>query len=365
MGKNLNRWIGAYITQEVKSIFKEKIKTGPVHIMFACVDHYEPDWGKANLQTQKNRVKRWVREYPELVTKHKDSDGQHPKHSFFYPAECYVKENLELLEGLCHKGYGEVDIHLHHEDDTEENLLAQLEKAKKDFLSHGFLGQRKLSGQLHYAFIHGNWCLNNSRSDGRWCGVNDESRILKETGCYADFTFPSAPSETQPKKINSIYYTRSSSQKPKTHNKGIRVKVGKHQQSDLMLICGPLTLNWKRRKAGIFPRIENAEIAGVNPPTPDRVDLWVNQHISVEGKEDWIFIKVHTHGAVEKNSEVLLGAPMDQMYSDFETRYNDGQNYCLHYVTAREMYNIVKAAEAGETGNPHEYRDYLIERRFK
>src|SRR5262249_32297077 len=32
----------------------------------------------------------------------------------------------------------------------------------------------------------------------------------------------------------------------------------------------------------------------------------------------------------------------------------------LHFVTAREAYNIVKAAEAGHSGNPNDYRDYLI-----
>ena len=32
----------------------------------------------------------------------------------------------------------------------------------------------------------------------------------------------------------------------------------------------------------------------------------------------------------------------------------------LHYVTTREAYNIAKAAEAGKSGNPNDYRDYII-----
>ena len=43
-----------------------------------------------------------------------------------------------------------------------------------------------------------------------------------------------------------------------------------------------------------------------------------------------------------------------------ESKYNYGVNYKLHYVTAREAYNIVKAAEAGKAGNPGEYRDFVI-----
>ena len=39
-------------------------------------------------------------------------------------------------------------------------------------------------------------------------------------------------------------------------------------------------------------------------------------------------------------------------------KYNDGRHWVLHYVTAREMYNIAMAAIDGKTGNPNEYRDY-------
>jgi hypothetical protein len=50
------------------------------------------------------------------------------------------------------------------------------------------------------------------------------------------------------------------------------------------------------------------------------------------------------------------------MFSYLETRYNDGSDWRLHYVSAREMYNIVKAAEAGRAGDPGQYRDFLIPR---
>ena len=46
--------------------------------------------------------------------------------------------------------------------------------------------------------------------------------------------------------------------------------------------------------------------------------------------------------------------------SYLERRYNDGENFILHYVTARELYNLVKAAKAGRQGDPEEYRDYLV-----
>ena len=47
-----------------------------------------------------------------------------------------------------------------------------------------------------------------------------------------------------------------------------------------------------------------------------------------------------------------------------ERNYNDGVRYKLHYVTAREAYNIVRAAEDGKTGDPDAYRDYDISHPF-
>ena len=68
---------------------------------------------------------------------------------------------------------------------------------------HGLLSRDRYTGEVGYGFIHGNWALDNSRPDGRMCGVDNELDVLRETGCYADFTLPSAPSPTQTRKINS------------------------------------------------------------------------------------------------------------------------------------------------------------------
>ena len=129
-----------------------------------------------------------------------------------------------------------------------------------------------------------------------------------------------------------------------------------------MMIQGPLGLNWQRRKFGIFPRIEDAEVHRVAPPTPQRVDLWIRAHVHVKGRPEWCFVKIHTHGAQEGDMDTLLGNAVDEMYTYLEQHYNDGSRYVLHYVTAREMYNMVKAAEDGHAGNPHEYRDYILRR---
>ena len=166
---------------------------GSRHVFLCVADHYEPDWGQAVDSKRMERVMRWVRDYPRSIAGFADSLGRPPQHTFFFPLEEYRPRLLEKLAVLVHGGYGEVEVHLHHDRDTSENLRARLEWFKRELHDRHGLLQRDATGQIRYGFIHGNWALDNSRCDGRWCGVNDELSILRETGCYADFTMPSAP----------------------------------------------------------------------------------------------------------------------------------------------------------------------------
>ena len=56
--------------------------------------------------------------------------------------------------------------------------------------------------------------------------MNDEIRVLRETGCYADFTYPSAPGPTQPPTINTIYYATGRPDRPRGHDRGVAVGRG-------------------------------------------------------------------------------------------------------------------------------------------
>lgn len=358
--RNMLHWLPSYITQYFYR--NKKNPDGITHVMFCFVDHYEPQWKNPNnIDLERKRVDRWFDQYPKMADKFKDADGYSPKHSFFYPEEEYREEHLAKLSDMCYRGYGEIEIHLHHENDTSENLTQSLTNfAKVLHENHGALPVDPETGQIKYAFIHGNWCLDNSHPNGEWCGVNDELIVLNKTGCYVDLTFPSAPSPTQPKTINSIYYAKDNPEKPKSHDTGKKLKVGGKAWGDLLLINGPLMLNWKRRKFGFMPRVENADIRTSNPPSKDRIDLWVKANVHVKGQPNWRFIKIHTHGTQDKDMDILLGKPVENMHKYLGDKYNDGKQYQLHYVSSREMYNIVKAAEAGKTENPNLYRNFEL-----
>ncbi|MEO7433121.1 MAG: hypothetical protein ABIR62_14065 [Dokdonella sp.] len=354
--RNMQIWIVDYLRRPARPVVR-----GPTHVMFCFVDHYEPMWGRADEATQRARVDRWCRDYRALASRHRDADGVHPQHCFFYPEEEYVEEHLTKIAALCADGFGEIEIHLHHDNDNEANFRATMTRfCTLLHEHHGALARDPDTGALAFAFIHGNWCLDNSRADGRWCGINNELILLRELGCYADFTLPSAPSDTQTAKVNAIYYATDDPQRPKSHNRGVDVRVGGKASGDLMIVQGPLALNWRSRRFGVVPRIENSDVRRSGPPTPARVDAWVQAGIHVEGRPEWVFVKIHTHGTQERDIDTLLGPEMDAMHAHLERVYNDGGTYVLHYVTARETYNIIKAAEAGKTGDPNAYRDFHL-----
>jgi hypothetical protein len=341
---------------------REGLATACVDILFCIADHFEPARARAPLATQRARVATWTENLPRLAERFRDADGRPPQHTFFYPEEEYHPDHLDELARLCGAGLGEVEIHLHHDADTADGLRDKLERFKARLAGHGLLCRDRDDNRVKYAFIHGNWALDNSRRDRRMCGVNNELSILKETGCYADFTLPSAPSDTQTRTVNSIYHAADDPDRPKSHDRGIAVEVGRPPSGDLLLIQGPLGLDWRSRKWGLLPRLENGSLHAANPPTAERFQMWVDAAVGVLGRPEWVFIKVYTHGAVEENAAVLLGPAMERFHAEVGCRFNDGQRYRLHYVTAREMANLVRAAEAGEHGDPNQFRDYRLVR---
>ncbi len=102
------------------------------------------------------------------------------------------------------------------------------------------------------------------------------------------------------------------------------------------------------------------DVTAHDPATAARVRRWVEAGVSVEGRPEWVFVKVHTHGAPEDEAASLLGDGGRALHDALAAEYNDGTRYVLHYATAREMFNIAIAAMEGKHGNPHAYRDHVL-----
>jgi len=345
--RNMQHWIGPYIKHRLAR--RELPAAGGTDVYFCLADHYEPFWGGADQQTALKRVKRWHADYPKLAAQHRDSSGNPPQHSFFYPEEEYDEEILNLIKAICDEGVGDVDIHLHHDRDTAEGLEWKLNRFKKTLWEkHGLLRKDPDTGELVYSFIHGNWALDNSHPQGHWCGVDNELDVLVRTGCVMDMTMPSAPSPTQTRKINSIYFAKGRDGCRKSHDQGRDVATGEWgSEGELLMLQGPLELNWAQRKLGILPKLESAELSSDAPPTPERVRLWGKCAIHVKGADNCIFIKIHTHGANDRNLEMLLGGGLETLWNALEAEYRDREGFRLHYVSAWQMYNKVKELAGG------------------
>jgi hypothetical protein len=317
----------------------------PTHVFICVADHFEPDWNGASSDVQRQRVERWVRQYARSVDGCCDSRGRAPQHTFFYPIECYDAQHLERLTELVRSGYGDVEVHLHHDDDNADSLRAMLRRSIETFHQRHGLLRTDEQGRIRYGFIHGNWALDNSHPEGHWCGVNNELTILRETGCYADFTMPAAPDPAQTRTINSIYYAIDDPDQPKSHDTGTLARLGDKRPDDsLLMIQGPLVVTHKRPWAK--PRVENGNVAGSQPLSADRIGDWLRARVAVADHPQWQFIKLHTHGAPEANADVWLSQTATRFHRQLsDTSSRHGFKY--YYVTAHELALLVQQAEQG------------------
>lgn len=358
--RHLETFLRGYLVDEGRRALARRLRSEPDGVrdlMVAVCDHHEPLWNKADDHHGAERIRVWREGYPRLAAGYRDADGRPPRHSFFFPGEEYRPQFLEPLAELARDGLGEVEIHLHHDGDTAETLEAQLRETIAHFARHGHLA-RDPDGRPRYAFIHGNWALANARPDGRWCGVDAEVPLLFETGCYADFTFPAAPDPSQPNIVNQIYWPTGDLRAKRCYESGSRARVGEVMTDRILILQGPL--GFARHAGRLSIHIENSALTANLPASSARAKTWVSRNIHVEGRPEWVFVKLHTHGAPDRQAASLLGEGGHELHRVLTTEYNDARRWRLHYVTAREMFNIAIAAMEGKSGDPNAYRDHIL-----
>jgi hypothetical protein len=344
---------------------------GPVHLIIAVADHFEPaivpGLGAdtyASMDEQERRLEQWSSIYPSMASPYRDDDGRPFVHTYFFPAEQYSKAVIDRLASHCHSGWGEVEIHLHHgidKPDSPAHTKKTLIEFRDALAGHGCLSTWQGQGPPLYGFVHGNWALANS-SGGRYCGVDEEMQILAETGCYADFTLPSAPDPAQTAKINSVYECGLPLGRRAPHRRGTDLRVGRPPKTLPLIVQGPLAI---RAAKGFgrypVPRIENAELSSVLPPTLERLSLWRRAAVTIKGRPDWVFVKLHCHGMDPRDTTALAGPPMQQFLQDLLGEARSRRD-TVHFVTAREMVNILLAGCDGRAGDPGDFRDYRLQR---
>lgn len=298
----------------------------------AITDHYEPLGMGASVETALGRVARWRDRWPRIAEDApRDAAGQRAQYSFFYPQEEYRHDLLEGIAEMVRLGVGDVEVHLHHDKDQRESFVRKVtEFCRRLTDDHGLLRQH--DGRTVFGFIHGNWALDNSHPEGKRCGLVGEIALLRDLGCYADFTMPSIPSPTQGRIVNQVYWCTSNADgRPRSFDRGIEATVGGGRRGDLLMITGPVGVRIGGR---LLPRVETGEIAGYDLPTASRVRHWFDVAPMI-GSD--LFIKVYTHGAQERNLDPLLGGSLASMFR-WIAEEADRRGIELHWATAWQMY---------------------------
>ena len=344
--KHAELWVPGYLRSRLGRL---RAQPKPKRLWVALTDHYEPMGGNVSLQQGMARVEHWQRRWPATAADApRDAAGSPPKFTFFYPQEEYQRQVVAALEPMVAAGIADVDVHIHHDNDSNAGFrLKMSEFLQRLHGDHGFL--RHHAGRLVFGFIHGNWALDNSRPDGRWCGVQGELQALRDLGCYADFTMPSLPSATQSRIVNRIYWTTGNPAQPRGFDHGTDATAGGGVQGNgILMMPGPLGLRFRDR---LMPRIEAGELAVYDAPTPYRVERWLDLAPRLG---DDIFVKLYGHSAREDNAAALLGdrpgtGTLEPMFRAIKAAA-DRYGLELHWATAYELFCAVEriVARPGE-----------------
>jgi hypothetical protein len=336
-------WLGPYLKDRLR---KSTQPRKPKRVWVAITDHYEPLGMGASVETALGRVGRWRDRWPRIADDApRDTAGQRPQYSFFYPQEEYRSELLDGIAEMVRLGVGDVEVHLHHDKEQRDSFVQKVtEYCDRLTNDHGLLRQH--DGRTVFGFIHGNWALDNSRPDGRLCGLNGEIALLRDLGCYADFTMPSLPSPTQGRIVNQIYWcTNNPDNRPRSFDQGIEATAGGGRRGDLLMITGPVGLRFGGR---LIPRVETGEIAGYDMPAPSRVRQWFDLAPTIG---DDLFIKLYTHGAPERNLAPLLNGGLNSLFL-WLAEEADRRGIEVHWATAWQMYQAADALIHGRESVP-------------
>ena len=87
--------------------------------------------------------------------------------------------------------------------------------------------------------------------------------------------------------------------------------------------------------------------------------MWRRAAITIKGRPDWVFVKLHCHGMDPRDEAALSGSVMQRFLRELSETTSSGGNV-VHFVTAREMVNILLAACDGRDGTPGDFLDYRL-----
>jgi hypothetical protein len=286
-----------------------------------------------------------------LAAEHLDYDGKRLKMTFAYRVADSDEAELSLLSRSCRDGLGEIECLLNVKDSTGGRLRDDVGRELRRFHEYGWA--KTVAGEVRFAVAS-----QPGRDRGEAADCRGRIRILRDLGCYADLSYPDLRSDHAPSEINSVQVVSAAVEDP--YATAVTLRAGEVTIGDLLTISGPTLIAWANWSNVSGPLIESGQLSPEALPDPERAETWIRANVHVTGQPNWIFVKLIVGGIADLNSAETMVESLDRVLAYAENVYNDGVTHRLHYVTAREMYNIAMAAEAAKTGNAGVFRDYLI-----
>jgi hypothetical protein len=286
-----------------------------VHILVMIANQLDLSSGNPSPDEVERRLSAWERRYPESINRHYDADGARPRHTWFLSPEEHDEQRLLRLSRMCFNRLGEIEA-----SDMPRGMPGDYYFTKaRTCGAHEYFDVSKKSVVPAYVMMR-----------------NGQERVPLFPGCFAEVRFLEHE--------HSSAILTSALAEGKTF-------------FSFPVING---VNWFEPRNIVYPDHEAGEITPRAMPGRLRSIWWVHNGSRVEKNTQWVFVVVAVRGADPGAAELMLGKSAQHLYNSFENLYNDGNRFCTHYVTAREMANIASAAVAGKIGNPHMYRDWVV-----
>jgi hypothetical protein len=280
-----------------------------------------------------------------------DHDGHHFKMTIACDPCAIDPVTFDRLSELCASGAGEMEYMLSsvsHRSGVFEN---ELERALAAFNSQGWASTN--DSTISFAII-GNMAWDDSITvlSGK------QLRRLASAGCYADLSSPTMASPICSRRCNSIYAASSESTEGSSSVSTSTLKAGAISKGEVLVIDSPLLIDWMDWRNLTAPFVEEGHLRAGDSPDRRRAMSWIRANVHVTGRPDWIFVKlifdIQSNTTATRRESSALRQALEHMESLC------GDQFRLHYVTAREMCNIARAAEARKSGDAGQYRDYLV-----
>jgi hypothetical protein len=275
-----------------------------------------------------------------------------PKVTIFYPPSDLPKTDDTALLAFCRATGSEIELQAQRHTGESHDSLVSLTRAREELRERHLLSTDE-SGAAVFA-LHSS-APQNFGTQGSLRGCH----LLRAAGCYARFTKAPLRSRKEKLPLPRIYY-RSADELPRSRRVRSDREIRNASSDELLTIEQPITVDWSRRRLGLLPRLESGCISSDNAGSVHHLRMWMDCRITLEGRPNWLFVTLPVQcrtGAPSASTEVL------RRFKEMTSQVAAADRALrFHYVTARELVNIVHAAEAGHSGDPAQFRDFRYRR---